>query len=98
MFGARDSALVATAEAVYNELSARGVDVLLDDRDERPGVKFKDSDLIGFPVRVVLGSKSLAEGKVEISLRRDGERRLVAADAAADAIVDLLKVESPALD
>ena len=56
------------------ELAAQGVDVLYDDRDERPGVKFKDADLIGIPVRVVVGAKSLAEGKVEVSLRRDREK------------------------
>ena len=61
----------AAADALDGELEARGLDVLLDDRDERPGVKFKDADLIGIPVRAVVGGKSLADGKVELSLRRD---------------------------
>ena len=58
-------------------MPAQGIEVLFDDRDERPGVKFKDADLIGFPVRLVVGSKSLAEGNVELSLRRDKEKLMV---------------------
>jgi prolyl-tRNA synthetase len=78
------------AERAYGELTTRGVDVLLDDRDERPGVKFKDADLIGIPVRLVVGARSLAEGKVELSLRRDGEKRLVAATQAVEGALELL--------
>ena len=68
----------------------RAIDVLFDDRDERPGVKFKDADLIGIPVRVTVGAKSLADGKVEVSLRRDREKQLVAPGEAVDKVVDLL--------
>jgi prolyl-tRNA synthetase len=57
------------AETIYQELSANGVDVILDDRDERPGVKFKDADLVGFPLRVAMGEKSLARSEVEIKVR-----------------------------
>jgi len=57
------------AETIYAELTARGVEVILDDRDERPGVKFKDADLVGFPIRVSIGDKSLAKGEVEIKPR-----------------------------
>ncbi|MFZ1073805.1 MAG: proline--tRNA ligase [Verrucomicrobiia bacterium] len=57
------------AEKFYAELTARGVEVILDDRDERPGVKFKDADLVGFPIRLSLGEKSLAKGEVEIKPR-----------------------------
>ena len=57
------------AEKLYAELTGQGVDVILDDRDERPGVKFKDADLIGFPIRVSIGEKSLAKGEVEIKPR-----------------------------
>ena len=64
------------AENLYAELLERDADVLFDDRDERPGVKFKDADLIGIPVRIVVGAKSLADGNVELSLRRDRENRL----------------------
>ena len=62
----------ATAEAIYEELQQAGVEVLLDDRDERPGFKFKDADLIGIPLRIVVGSKNLAEGKVELKDRKTG--------------------------
>ena len=55
--------VVAEAERIYDELQAAGVDVLLDDRDARPGVKFKDADLIGIPLRLVVGEKALAEGQ-----------------------------------
>lgn len=57
------------AEKLYAELVAQGVEVILDDRDERPGVKFKDADLVGFPIRVAIGEKSLAKGEVEIKPR-----------------------------
>src|SRR5262250_3446277 len=58
------------ADALYEKLVAAGIDVFYDDRDERPGVKFKDADLVGFPVRVVVGGKALAKGVVEVSTRR----------------------------
>jgi prolyl-tRNA synthetase len=61
--------VVVLAEKIYQELRACGVDVILDDRDERPGVKFKDSELIGFPVRIGIGEKSLAKGEVELKPR-----------------------------
>ncbi len=61
--------VMTLAEKIYGELEARGVDVILDDRDERPGVKFKDSELVGFPIRVGIGEKSLAKGEVELKLR-----------------------------
>jgi prolyl-tRNA synthetase len=64
-----DSPVMVLAEELYRELNARGVEVLLDDRDERPGVKFKDSELIGIPIRLAIGEKSLAKGEVEVKLR-----------------------------
>jgi prolyl-tRNA synthetase len=69
---------VATSEAgnaLYDALVAEGIDVLLDDRDERPGVKFKDADLIGIPYRVTVGPKGLSEGKVELMRRATGRSR-----------------------
>lgn len=78
------------AEKIYSELLASGVDVLYDDRDERGGVKFKDADLIGFPVRVVVGKKGVEQGQVEISLRRDGSRRHVSMAGASGAVRELL--------
>lgn len=76
------------AEQLYRDLREGGVDVLYDNRRERPGVKFKDADLIGIPVRVVVGQRGLAEGRIETSLRRDREKHSVA-------IADLMaKVEA----
>jgi len=72
-----DPASLAAAEALAADLERGGLDVLLDDRDERPGVKFKDADLVGIPVRAVVGGKSFAAGEIELSLRRDREKQRV---------------------
>ena len=66
---APDGAVMKLAEKIYADLVARGVDVILDDRDDRPGVKFKDSELVGFPIRIGIGEKSLAKGDVELKPR-----------------------------
>ncbi len=66
---ATDATLLETAERIAGELTAAGVDTLLDDRDERPGVKFKDADLIGLPVRITVGARALARGCVELKPR-----------------------------
>jgi prolyl-tRNA synthetase len=62
-----------TAENIYNNLSKKGYDVIIDDRDERPGVKFKDMDLIGIPIRVTIGKKFLENGNIEIKIRKTQE-------------------------
>ena len=72
----REDNVRTTANEVYNQLMAGGVDALLDDRDERPGVKFKDADLIGFPMRIAVGAKSLANGQIEWSFRKDRAKQL----------------------
>ena len=87
---APDSAAMKLAEKIYADLTARGVDVILDDRDERPGVKFKDADLVGFPIRVGIGEKSLAKGEVEIK-PRGGALQSVKADAAVEAVMKLVQ-------
>jgi len=66
------------------------VDVILDDRDERPGVKFKDSELVGFPIRIGIGEKSLAKGEVELK-PRGGALQPVKADAVVEAVMKLLE-------
>ena len=86
---APDSALMKLAEKIYAELTARGVEVILDDRDERPGVKFKDSELVGFPIRIGIGEKSLAKGEVEIK-PRGGSLQSVKAEGAVEAVMKLL--------
>jgi prolyl-tRNA synthetase len=83
----REEEVIRTAEDLYSRLLDADVEVILDDRDERPGVKFKDADLIGFPFRLTIGKKSLAEGKVELSTRRDRERQLLTAQDAVERIV-----------
>ncbi len=83
---APESQAMQLAERFYAELTAQGVEVILDDRDERPGVKFKDADLVGFPIRIALGEKSLAKGEVEIKLR-DGALQSVKIDEAVGAVL-----------
>jgi prolyl-tRNA synthetase len=83
---APESQAMQLAERFYAELSAQGVEVILDDRDERPGVKFKDADLVGFPIRIALGEKSLAKGEVEIK-PRDGALQSVKIDEAVAAVL-----------
>ncbi len=87
---AKDEAVTAAAEALYGQFQEAGIDVLFDDRKERPGVKFKDADLIGIPIRVVVGAKSLAEGQVEMSLRRTREREMVAKEGVLARVRELL--------
>jgi len=70
--GGKDEQLTAVAEQLYKELQAAGIEVLLDDRDERPGLKFKDADLLGIPYRLTVGKSYTNNGKVEIRRRRDG--------------------------
>ena len=65
-----DPDTMTAGERLYEELVGRGVEVILDDRDERPGVKFADAELIGIPYRVTIGPKGLAAGKVELTTRR----------------------------
>jgi prolyl-tRNA synthetase len=79
------------AEKIYNELKSAGVDVLLDDRKERAGVKFKDCDLIGYPVRVTVSPKTLENDSVEIKIRRSGEMLNVNRADCVNKITELLK-------
>jgi prolyl-tRNA synthetase len=87
----KDQAALAAAQQLHDTLTARGVDVMLDERDERAGVKFKDADLIGYPVRVVAGKGVAANGVVELRARRDpSSAREVPVAEAAEAIITLL--------
>jgi prolyl-tRNA synthetase len=85
-----DSSVMSLAEKLYRELSDSGVDVILDNRDERPGVKFKDSELIGFPIRLGIGEKSLARGEIEIK-QRGSPMNSVKVDEALSCVLRLLK-------
>ena len=75
---------------LYEGLQQKGIEVILDDRDERAGVKFKDADLIGVPLRVTVGQKLLIDGVLEIKIRRTGEVKMLAADRAEDFIINYI--------
>ncbi|MGH0033339.1 MAG: proline--tRNA ligase [Myxococcota bacterium] len=81
------------ANALYDALVGNGIEVLLDDREERPGVKFKDADLIGIPWRIVVGPKGLAEGKVEVVRRKTGRSRNVDVQKAAASVTESILEE-----
>lgn len=89
---------VAVGERLAQELEKRGAEVLLDDRDERPGVKFKDADLLGLPLRVSVGERSLAKGGVEIRFRKSGEVRMADIGSAANKVVQCLEELRRALE
>lgn len=75
---------------MYEELLKAGVEVVLDDRDERAGVKFKDADLIGFPYRVTVG-KTITDGLVEYKTRATGEVETVTPETAVEHLIDIVK-------
>jgi len=94
----KDPTVCAVVDALEQALAARGIDVLVDDREERPGVKFKDADLIGCPIRVVVGAKGLAKGGVEIKLRTSKDVAVVPAERASVAIAEQAAALAAALD
>ncbi|MBN2018703.1 MAG: proline--tRNA ligase [Sedimentisphaerales bacterium] len=85
-----DAEVVKTAEGIYKGLKDKGVDVLLDDRDERAGVKFKDADLIGIPVRVTVGKKALVQGNIEIKLRNEPKAQAIPAGNAVEKVIEMV--------
>ena len=87
-----DEAQDAVSKKIYDELTAAGVEVIWDDRDERPGVKFKDADLIGIPVRITVG-KLAGEGKVEYKLRRDADKSEKGVDEAIAEAIKIVNAE-----
>ena len=84
-----DGQMKEVADRLYDELGKAGIEVLLDDRNERPGVKFKDMDLIGIPVRIVVGEKNLPN--VEIKLRAGNESELVPVEAASEKTASIVR-------
>ena len=93
----KDPAMTAAAEGIYDALRKKGLDVLLDDREERPGVKFKDADLIGIPYRLTVGKRYRRENLVEIRTRRDGQTQAMHAEQAVDELVKTIAAEVGAL-
>jgi prolyl-tRNA synthetase len=88
-----DDEVFPIAERIWNELADAGVEVLLDDRKERPGVKFADNDLIGLPYQVIVGKKGLAEDSVELKDRRTGERSLISLGDTVSHVHSLVTTE-----
>lgn len=85
-----DGAIIEAQNKIEKDLTAKGIEVFIDDRDERPGVKFKDADLLGFPVRVVLGKKGLEKGEIEIVNRKTKEVAKVTLDQVVSTVSGLL--------
>jgi prolyl-tRNA synthetase len=90
LLSARDAAAREAAERLYSGLLAAGVDAVFDDRDERPGVKYKDAELVGIPCRVTVGSRDLADGVVEFTSRATGEKERVPVDGAVSYVRDFV--------
>ena len=86
----KDVKTAETGERIYETLVGAGIDVIIDDRDERPGVKFKDAELVGIPYRLTVGPKGLERGIVEWTRRRDGEGRELAIDRAAETAISII--------
>ncbi|WP_405082955.1 proline--tRNA ligase [Paenibacillus chitinolyticus] len=91
----KDDVQVQAANDIYRRLQENGIEALMDDRDERPGVKFKDSDLIGIPFRIVIG-KDAGQGKVEFAERRSGLKETITIQAACERILDRVRLSKPA--
>lgn len=87
----KDEAVMSAALEIHDRLEAAGVEALLDDRDERPGVKFKDHDLIGIPLRIIVGGKNLAENRVEYKSRAAGEVALMSPDEAVSLVIETVR-------
>jgi prolyl-tRNA synthetase len=90
-----DEDTMTVANRLYNDLETAGVDVLIDDRAERPGVKFIDAELIGIPYRVTVGPRGLADGVVELSVRSTSEKSELDVENAAEEITALVASSKP---
>ena len=89
---AKDDALMEVSERLYKEMQQAGVDVLLDDRKDRAGVKFKDADLIGYPVRITVSKNTVESGEVELRVRKDGSTSTVKIDEVTTSVQGLLRL------
>ncbi|MBI5048468.1 MAG: proline--tRNA ligase, partial [Deltaproteobacteria bacterium] len=87
----KDKPTMDAAESIYKNLINAGLDVLMDDRDERAGIKFNDADLIGIPIRLTIGSKALKENSVELKMRRSHEASLVKIDVVREKVLEIAK-------
>lgn len=89
----KDAETKDIADKIYAGLNERGIEVLMDDRDERPGVKFKDADLLGMPLRIVIGSKGVKAGQIEVVIRKTKEKKEIKVAGAVETIDEILTVE-----
>lgn len=87
----KSEAVAAATETLYEQLIGKGVEVFMDDRKERPGVKFAQMELIGIPIRVTLGDRSLAEGNIELQERTGDQKQLIPVSEAANAIIAMIR-------
>lgn len=92
----KNTDVVKTSENIYQTLRGSGIEVLLDERDERPGIKFKDADLIGIPIQIIIGEKNLKEGKAEIKIRKDGKRIIAPLSDIEKQVRELIDELTPA--
>jgi prolyl-tRNA synthetase len=81
------------AEELFDSLTEKGAEVLLDDRDERPGLKFKDADLLGLPFRITVSEKSVSKGQVELKLRGTRKMSMLPVETAAEEIIKLIQAD-----
>jgi len=88
----------SAAESLYWQLLQEGIEVLYDDREERPGIKFKDADLIGIPYRVTIGKRFVEEGEVEIRNRKDGQTQSLSLDRVMDEVIGAIRNEMAAME
>lgn len=89
----KDEGVVGAGERIYEGLKERGVEVILDDRKERPGGKFKDADLVGVPLRVAIGKRSLKDGNVEVKWRKGGDAELIPVAEVIDRVAEMVAAE-----
>jgi prolyl-tRNA synthetase len=87
--------LEAAADKLYTDLQASGIEVFYDDREESPGVKFNDADLIGLPVRLTISERSLAQGGIELKIRSETEKRSIPIDSVPAAVRLTLEAMAP---
>ncbi|MFA6808293.1 MAG: proline--tRNA ligase [Eubacteriales bacterium] len=87
----RDEEVVVASQKIYNNLLEAGIETVYDDRNERPGVKFKDADLVGYPLRITIGKKVLDQGRVELFIRATGETELIEIDKICEKVEKIIK-------
>lgn len=91
--GLKDQEISEAAESLYTELQAQRVDVLYDDRDERPGSKFKDADLLGIPIRITVGKSLTKNGVIELRFRKDGAVEELPPNQVTERILEIIQAE-----